>query len=163
TPGVDTPEAVLVPFLGRKIMRPWLPVSLSTRAIRRPKVARYRAQLKVEVLEDRCLLSAYLQTNLVSDIPGMAPTTDPNLRNPWGIAYSPGGPFWISDNNAGVSTIYNQFGQPAPLVVNIPAPGSSMGGTPTGVVFNSGSNFQVTANGMSGPSVFIFATEDGII
>jgi uncharacterized protein (TIGR03118 family) len=117
----------------------------------------------LEVLEDRCVPSAYLQTNLVSDIPGMAPTIDSNLKNPWGIAYSPSGPFWISDNNGNVSTIYNQFGVAAPLVVNIPAPGSATGGTPTGDVFNPSSNFQVTENGVSGPSVFLFATEDGII
>src|SRR5262249_37001200 len=50
-----------------------------------------------------------------------------------------------------------------PLVVNIPAPDSPTGGTPTGTIFNFGSNFQVTENGVSGKSVFIFATEDGII
>src|SRR5215475_6737569 len=47
-----------------------------------------------------------LQTNLVSDLPGVAATTDPNLVNPWGISESGGSPFWISDNNAGVATLY---------------------------------------------------------
>ena len=46
----------------------------------------------------------YRQTNLVSDIPGLAAHTDPNLVNPWGISESAGSPFWISDNGTGVST-----------------------------------------------------------
>jgi len=44
---------------------------------------------------------SYTQHNLVSDLPGVAPTTDANLVNPWGIVFPPKGPFWISDNNAG--------------------------------------------------------------
>ena len=48
-----------------------------------------------------------LQTNLVSDLPGVAATTDPNLVNAWGISESSGSPFWISDNNAGLTTLYN--------------------------------------------------------
>ena len=34
----------------------------------------------IELLEDRCLLdSSFIQTALVSDIPGLAPNTNPNL------------------------------------------------------------------------------------
>src|SRR2546426_4821555 len=51
---------------------------------------------------------SYKQENLVSDLPGVAATMDPNLINPWGIAFPPTGPFWISDNNAGVSTLYDR-------------------------------------------------------
>src|SRR6516162_8330556 len=83
----------------------------------------------VTPLEDRCLLSAnVLQTNLVSDLPGVAAVTDPNLVNPWGISESAGSPFWISDNNAGVSSLYNVPGANNtavsinPLVVSIPTP-----------------------------------------
>src|SRR5207248_11035973 len=69
---------------------------------------------------------SYTQHNLVSDLPGGAPTTDPNLVNPWGIVFPPTGPFWISDNNAGVSTLYDGNGNPfpvgSPLVVMIPPP-----------------------------------------
>ncbi len=58
---------------------------------------------------------AFTQTNLVadsSDTPGATPTTtiDPNLINPWGVAESPTGPFWVSDNGTGVTTIYNGAG-----------------------------------------------------
>src|SRR5712672_1592252 len=70
-----------------------------------------RSRLEPEPLEERALLSAnVLQTNLVSDLPGVAQFQDPNLVNPWGISQGPG-PLWISDNNSGLSTIYNGQGQ----------------------------------------------------
>ena len=109
---------------------------------------------------------AYLQTNMVSDIQGIAPVTDPNLKNPWGLASSPTSPMWVADNNAGVSTLYsiaNGAATPLPLVVQIPAPGDVPGGAPTGAVFNGSSNFVVSRDGKSGPSRFLFATEDGTI
>jgi hypothetical protein len=57
-------------------------------------------------------VAAFKQTNLVSDIanpPGGAPAVvDPNLKNPWGIALNPAdGPFWVSDQRTGVSTLYS--------------------------------------------------------
>ena len=58
---------------------------------------------------------SYVQTNLVSDIPGLAAHTDPNLKNPWGLVHSTTSPWWISDNNAGVSTLYTGTGTPVPL------------------------------------------------
>jgi uncharacterized protein (TIGR03118 family) len=103
-------------------------------------------------------INAYSQTNLVSDIPGQAAFTDANLVNPWGIAFGPTSPVWISDNHTGVSTLYKGDGQSVPLVVTIPPPGGSPPGTtaaPTGVVFNGGSSFT--------GDKFIFATEDGTI
>jgi uncharacterized protein (TIGR03118 family) len=113
----------------------------------------------------------YLRTNLVSDLPGVANFTDPNLVNPWGIVNADGsGPIWISDNGTGASTLYTGAGTafPAnsPLVVMIPTPPNSPKGAvaaPTGVVFNSTGSFVVSAGGKSGPSRFIFATEDGTI
>jgi uncharacterized protein (TIGR03118 family) len=133
----------------------------------RPKPS-YRPTL--EGLEDRCLLSNnVLQTNLVSDLPGVAQHTDPNLVNPWGISESSGGPFWVSDNNAGVATLYNTPGVPQSLVVSIPTPGDPTGasGAPTGTVFNidGGKNggFVVTNGTASASSIFLFATEDGTI
>jgi uncharacterized protein (TIGR03118 family) len=111
--------------------------------------------------------SAVLQTNLTSDLAGVAPNQDPNLINPWGLAASGKGPFWAADQGSGVSTLYNGQGvpQPAgnPLVVNIPKPDGTPGGQPTGIVSNSDSDFQVSANGVSGTAAFIFATEDGTI
>jgi len=107
---------------------------------------------------------SYKQTNLVSDLPGMAAVTDPNLVNPWGITASPTSPFWVSDNGKGVSTLYNGAGQPLPLVVTIPPPmGSTDTAAPTGVVFNGTTDFTVSAASKMGPARFIFATEDGTI
>lgn len=57
--------------------------------------------------------STFTQHNLVSDIPGLAEHTDPNLANPWGIATSGTGPFWISDNHTGLSTPFNTSGTPS--------------------------------------------------
>src|SRR5436309_9889838 len=79
--------------------------------------------------------SFYQQTNLVSDLPGLAAHTDLNLVNPWGMSRSDTSPFWVSDNGTGVTTLYNgNTGQSLPLVVTIPPPAGS---TPTGQVFNS--------------------------
>src|ERR671924_596761 len=87
----------------------------------------------LECLEERCLLSAgYAQVNLASDVPGLARVTDPYLVNPWGISYSPTGPFWFADNGSGVSDLLDGRGRPVPLVVTVP------GSTPTGTVFNGG-------------------------
>jgi len=115
-----------------------------------------------------------LQTNLVSDLPGVADVTDPNLVNPWGISESGGSPFWLSDNNAGVSTLYSTATPPivtVPLVVNIPTPVATTGGTPSGTVFNTAGAsgaFKVTGVNSSGATVsaapaFLFDTEDGTI
>ena len=99
---------------------------------------------------------------------------DPHLVNPWGVGESAASPFWISDNGAGVSTLYNTAGTPQALVVSIPAPGQPFGsgGTPTGVVFNidggtlGGFKISgVTAGGLptTQAAVFLFSTEDGTI
>jgi uncharacterized protein (TIGR03118 family) len=128
------------------------------------------ARPELECLEERALLSVnYVQTNLVSDLDGMAAHKDTNLSNPWGLSYSPAGPFWVSDNGPGVSTLYDSQGvaQPpaTPLIVNIPsASGPSTTGLPTGTVYNSlGSGFNVTSNNKTGSSIFLFDTEDGLI
>ncbi len=105
--------------------------------------------------------NAYLRHNLVSDLAGLADNTDTNLLNPWGLAFSGSGPFWISDNHGGVSTIYNSTGTPQTLIVNIPAPpGGGPAGAPSGIVFNGTPGFPVAAGA---PAHFIFSTEDGTI
>jgi uncharacterized protein (TIGR03118 family) len=111
----------------------------------------------------------YQETKLVSDLPGVAQFQDPNLVNAWGLSHNPTGPWWVSDNGTGKSTLYNGGGTPLSLVVTIPTPpGGNPPATPTGNVFNSASStypdeFAVSKNGKSGPSLFIFATEDGTI
>ena len=106
----------------------------------------------------------YSWTNLQSDIAGVAAHVDPNLVNPWGIAVSPSGIIWVSDNGTGVSTLYHQNGTALSLVVTIPTSARNKdGGNPTGMVFNGTPFFQVTKNGNSAPAFFIFASEDGSI
>ncbi len=103
----------------------------------------------------------YQQTNLVSDVPGLAAVTDPNLVNAWGLTASGTSPWWVADNGTGVSTLYNGAGHIVPLVVTVPPPpGSPPPSTPTGIVSNSSSDFQVDTNK---PAKFIFVTEDGTI
>jgi uncharacterized protein (TIGR03118 family) len=99
-------------------------------------------------------IGGYSQTNLVSDIPGLAAQTDPNLINPWGISESGSSPFWVSDNGSGRATLYSTLGTPQSLIVTIPGAGGNTG-TPTGQVFNSTANFN--------SDLFIFASEDGNI
>ena len=106
----------------------------------------------------------YKQTNLVSNIVGMAPTIDPNLKNPWGLTRSIGSPWWTGNNNSGTSTLYDGKGNIIPLVVTVPPPKGAPAGTPsapTGVVFNGSPTDFLLAPGKQ--AIFIFATEDGTI
>jgi len=110
----------------------------------------------------------YQQTNLVSDILGMAPLTDPNLKNPWGITHSSTSPWWVANNNSGTSTLYTGAGAAVPIngdgFVTVPPPGFAPGtqSAPTGIVFNgSTTDFLVTPGGAA--AHFIFDTEDGTI
>jgi uncharacterized protein (TIGR03118 family) len=123
--------------------------------------------LTLERLGERCLLTgAYLQTNLVSDIPGLARHTDPNLVNPWGITPRPDGQLRVSDNGTGLSTVYTNNGTALSPVVTIPPPAGSSPGTtaaPTGNVLNTTSDFVIRAGHRSGPATFVFATEDGTL
>src|SRR5260370_6260636 len=64
--------------------------------------------------------STYSQVNLVSDVPGLAANTDPNLKNPWGVSFAPASPFWISNQAPNTATLYDAAGNLAPLVVVIP-------------------------------------------
>jgi uncharacterized protein (TIGR03118 family) len=114
----------------------------------------------------------YQQTNLVSDIAGVALFTDKNLVNPWGLSHPPTGPWWVSDNGTGLSTLYNGNGRKfpvgSPLVVTIAPPAGGTSAAPTGNIFNpvngtDPDDFVVSENGKSGPSIFMFATEDGTI
>jgi uncharacterized protein (TIGR03118 family) len=109
----------------------------------------------------------YQQTKLVSDQPGVAATTDPNLVNSWGLVSSATSPWWVADNGTGLATLYNGAGAIVPLVVSVPPPAGSPAGTtaaPTGDVFNGNSSEFIVAKGTtSGGSVFMFATEDGTI
>lgn len=102
----------------------------------------------------------YKATTTTSDIPGISAFTDANLVNPWGLSVLGSGPWWVSDNNSGLSTLYDGTGKPQSLVVTIPAWNNPTGGTPSGTVSNSTVDFQLTAGN---PAYFLFCTEDGTI
>ena len=172
-------------------MLTWVCRFRRARATRRPAQSLSRRP-QLESLEERAVPSANaLQTNLVSDLAGVAQIQDPNLFNPWGISESTGSAFWISDNNSNLSTLYqtDQTSTPPgalsinPLVVGIPGPISQNGpdgtplaatdpngsaGTPTGTVFNGDANaFFLTppdsSTAQPAHAIFLFATEDGTI
>lgn len=109
----------------------------------------------------------FRQVDLVSDQPGQARVTDPNLVNPWGIAYGQGTAFWVANAGTGTSAVYDENGNPAPpanpLVVVIPPAESSDQASPTGIVNNPTDGFRISAEGREGPSLFLFATEQGTI
>src|SRR5205807_7847244 len=69
----------------------------------------------------------YVVTNLTADLPGVAPDTDPVLRNAWGVAFTPAAsPFWIADNASGCATLYDGVGAKVALQVAIPLPDNSV-------------------------------------
>jgi len=118
-----------------------------------------------------CSGCGYSQINMVSNQPGRAPLTDPDLVNAWGLSASPGtnsapgSPLWVSDNGTDVTTLYS--GATATTVNKVALTVSIPSGAPTGQVFNSDSNpndFVVSDSaGHTGRAVFLFATEAGSI
>lgn len=103
------------------------------------------------------------QVNLASDIPGMAPLTDPDLKNPWGISLSPTSPLWVSNQGTNSSTLFT-LTPGSSTVTKVPAVRVTMGGSvagPTGQVFNPGSGFVLSNGTSSAPAAFIFSTLDG--
>lgn len=117
----------------------------------------------------------YRQINLVSDGFVAARYIDRNLKNPWGIAFNPTGPFWIANNGTGASTVYDGTGQPFPpknpLVITVPLGKSPLPSSelskPTGIVFNPEGGFPLRTTvpvlNSSRSSKFIFASEDGTL
>jgi uncharacterized protein (TIGR03118 family) len=108
----------------------------------------------------------FKQTDLVSDIPGLAGITDPNLKNTWGVTAIPGAsPFWIDNQATSTSSLYSvssSTGVVAPVNLN-GTPGTNFaaipGVGPTGDVGNSGTSFGIAG----GPALFIFANLNGSI
>ncbi len=135
-----------------------------------------RKKLKmIEALETRLLMSSShtrvpyaVQTNLVSDQVGQAPTVNANLVNAWGLAAGGQSPFWISDNGSGTSEaikisggIYGGGGG-GPQTISIPkATGNGGGANPTGIAFNDTGTFFIKNNGGTGAAAYIFSSEDG--
>jgi len=112
-----------------------------------------------------CFGQHYTQSNLVSNTSGVAPVTDPQLINPWGLSRSSGSPWWISDNETGLSTLYNGAGAKQSLIVTIPQADpnnkNTPTGSPTGTIANSSQTDFLLAPGK--PAAFLFSTIDGTI
>lgn len=103
----------------------------------------------------------FRETDLVSDIPGRAAVTDPNLANPWGLVTTRSGDLLVADNHTDKATTYSggQQGQPVeilPGVVSFPTDGA-----PTGVVRNDSDDFEFSGFGNTAPARFLFAGEHG--
>ena len=112
--------------------------------------------------------SPFVQTDLVSDIQGLATITDPLLVNPWGMSFSAASPFWISNQGTSTATLYTVTGATNVVKVNINPPSGFVGipttaigpQGPTGQVNNSNSSsFLVGAQSAN----FIFANLNGTI
>jgi uncharacterized protein (TIGR03118 family) len=114
----------------------------------------------------------FVQTNLVSDIPGLATITDTELVNSWGVSHSPTSPFWVSNQGKNTVTLYAvtdatnvskvNINPPAGFVL-IPTTAKGPQG-PTGQVNNSNtSSFPVNNGGDGGSAHFIFANLNGTI
>jgi uncharacterized protein (TIGR03118 family) len=110
--------------------------------------------------------TAYVRTDLVSNTQNLAQPLYPNLQNAWGVANAPGGPLWVSDNNDGLSTLYDGNGVRTNLTITVPLPAGKSApptATPTGMVWNPTSAFTITVGSTTVPATFIFDTEDGTI
>jgi uncharacterized protein (TIGR03118 family) len=109
--------------------------------------------------------SAYRQRNLVSDVAGMALLQDPLLVNPWGISMSASSPFWMANNGTSTTQLFKGDVSSSPFILNAsPQTVTIPGGLPTGTVFNSTSDFNVTPSGGSpAPARFIFDSITGNI
>jgi uncharacterized protein (TIGR03118 family) len=113
------------------------------------------------LLSGTAFAQQYQETNLVSNTSQSGVTTvDPNLVNPWGISRSSTGPWWVADEGKGVATLYSGTGVKQSLTVTISQSGQNASGTPTGIVFNGSTDFDVESGK---PAVFIFAAFDGTI
>src|SRR6266851_813945 len=120
--------------------------------------------------------SFYIQTNLVSDIPGLATITDPILVNPWGMSHTATSPIWTSNQGTNTTTLFavttgNDVTKmtavnPPTGNIAIPTSGSGPAQGPTGQVANtnpSPSSFPVAGGGNGGSAHFIFANLNGTI
>jgi uncharacterized protein (TIGR03118 family) len=98
-------------------------------------------------------------------------TVDANLQNPWGIAFAPGLPFWIADNNSNLATLYSGTGEietqavtgSSSTGITIPASAAGVQANPTGQVYNGSGSFLVTTNKGQETALFLFAGEGGTI
>ncbi len=113
--------------------------------------------------------NAYQVTYLVSNSTAIsAQHTDATLVNAWGLAFNPQAYAWVSDDMTSTASLFDGNGNPpasssgAPASISIPV-GASGIGLPTGIVYNSTTGFDISANGVTEPATFIFDTLGGSI
>jgi uncharacterized protein (TIGR03118 family) len=106
-----------------------------------------------------------------AEVVASATTIDGNLQNPWGIAAAPGFPFWISDNNSNLTTLYSGTGSnetqtitgAAATGVAIPSSAAGVPANPTGQVYNGDGGFLIATPQGQESALFILDGEGGTI
>lgn len=123
---------------------------------------------------DPVMVTSFTDKALVSNsttVVASASTIDANLQNPWGIAFQPGQPFWIADNNSNVATLYSGTGAIETQVITgsptdgiaIPASAAGAPANPTGQVYNGGGGFMIPTGTGQESALFIYVGEGGTI
>jgi uncharacterized protein (TIGR03118 family) len=115
--------------------------------------------------------SAFKQVNLVSDIEGRAKILDPEVKNPWGIAFGPSTPLWVANNfNPALANLCPTcIPKPADLLTKVTLYAGAHGKTPitkiplevtasspTGMVFNASNSFKINQGEGRTPARFLF-------
>jgi len=137
-------------------------------------LARAKAKIRTDNLQEPKVAiptGTYRQTNLVSDLPGVALIEDRLLKNPSGVALNSSSPFWVANKKTDCATLYtgDVFGSPlvrnsllpSVAILNVPTllPAPSQ---PTAVVANTTNDFVVERPAIQpAPAQFIFATLNG--
>ena len=105
---------------------------------------------------------AYRQSNLASDVAGVASNVDPFLLDPWGIAIDPGVSFIVANSVRGRVISLDAAGvRSTPPGFSVPNPAGTGSATPTGIVSDLHSFFR-TSNSFPPLQIStIIATADG--
>jgi uncharacterized protein (TIGR03118 family) len=113
-------------------------------------------------LSARASAQSYTVNDLDSDVASAAANLDAQLVAPIGLARGILGPWWVSDSESALSTLYGGDGGKRGLVVRLPSPpGSFVPSRPTGTAFNgSATDFNVS---QGNPALFLFVTLEGTI
>jgi uncharacterized protein (TIGR03118 family) len=116
----------------------------------------------------------YVQTNLVSDITGLAALTEPELVNPWGLSHTGTSPIWTSNQAKSTANLFTispsltvTKAKPAGTDGNIVIPPGGAGAVgPTGQVANTNTAsflIPMSTGGDGNSAHFIFANLNGTI
>lgn len=94
---------------------------------------------------------------LVENAPNEAAFVDPNLLNPWGLAFTPKGDLVVANNHSNLISLYKPSGQPTNKNAN------ALGGV-TGIVNNySSKDFRFGEGSEQHPAKLLIATEAGTV